>query len=64
MAKDDELPLVSKEYSSETLIEISSKGLGSLIVDKKKLIVFSTDGDLRRTLNNEKNPLEKRFRLL
>ena len=63
MAKGDELPLVSKENTlSETLIEIRSKGLGvSLVVDKKKLIGIFTDGDLRRTLNNEKNPLEKKI---
>ena len=63
MAKGDELPLVSKENSlSETLIEISLKGLGvALVVDKKNLIGIFTDGDLRRTLNNEKNPLEKKI---
>jgi len=44
------------------LIEISSKGLGvALVVDKKNLIGIFTDGDLRRTLNNEKNPLEKKI---
>ena len=62
MAKGDELPLVSKNTLSETLIEISSKGLGvALVVDKKKLIGIFTDGDLRRTLNNEKNPLERKI---
>ena len=63
MTKDDGLPLVSRENTlSETLIEISSKGLGvALIVDKKKLIGIFTDGDLRRTLNNVKNPLEKKI---
>ena len=63
MTKGDELPIVSKENTlSETLIEISSKGLGvALVVDKKKLIGIFTDGDLRRTLNNEKNPLERRI---
>ena len=66
MTKGDELPIVSKENTlSETLIEISSKGLGvALVVDKKKLIGIFTDGDLRRTLNNEKNHLERRISTL
>ena len=63
MTEGDKLPLVSKENTlSETLIEISSKGLGvALVVDKKKLKGIFTDGDLRRALNNEKNPLEKKI---
>ena len=45
---------------SEIIRKIRSKGLGvALVVDKKKLIGIFTDGDLRRTLNNEKNPLER-----
>ena len=63
MSKDHELPLVSKQNTlSETLIEISSKGLGvALVVDKNELIGIFTDGDLRRTLNSEKNPLERKI---
>ena len=61
MSKGEDLPIVRKETSlSETLIEISSKGLGvALVVNKNKLLGIFTDGDLRRTLNNEKDPLNK-----
>ena len=55
------MPIVSREMTlSETLIEISSKGLGvALVIDKKKLAGIFTDGDLRRTLNKVKDPLSK-----
>ena len=44
------------------MIEISSKGLGvALVVDKNELIGIFTDGDLRRTLNSENNPLERKI---
>tara|TARA_B100001564_G_scaffold264034_1_gene225600 strand:- start:224 stop:1192 length:969 start_codon:yes stop_codon:yes gene_type:complete len=61
MSKGKDLPVVSKEMTlSETLIEISSKGLGvALVIDKKKLAGIFTDGDLRRTLNKVKDPLSK-----
>ena len=61
MSKGKDLPIVSKEMTlSETLIEISSKGLGvALVIDKKKLAGIFTDGDLRRTLNKVKDPLNK-----
>jgi len=55
------LPVVSPEMSlSETLIKISSKGLGvALVIEKKRLLGVFTDGDLRRTLNKAKDPLNK-----
>jgi arabinose-5-phosphate isomerase len=61
MSKGKDLPIVSKEMTlSETLIEISSKGLGvALVIEKKKLAGIFTDGDLRRTLNKVKDPLNK-----
>ena len=61
MSKGKDLPVVSKEMTlSETLIEISSKGLGvALVIEKKKLAGIFTDGDLRRTLNKVKDPLSK-----
>lgn len=61
MSKGKDLPIVSREMTlSETLIEISSKGLGvALVIDKKKLAGIFTDGDLRRTLNKVKDPLSK-----
>ena len=61
MSKGKDLPIVSREMTlSETLIEISSKGLGvALVIDKKKLAGIFTDGDLRRTLNKVKEPLSK-----
>ena len=61
MSKGKDLPIVSKEMTlSETLIEISSKGLGvALVIEKKKLAGIFTDGDLRRTLNKVKDPLSK-----
>ena len=61
MKQGKELPLVSSDTTlSETLIEISTKGLGvALVVDKEKLKGIFTDGDLRRTLNEEEDPLRK-----
>ena len=61
MKQGKELPLVSSDTTlSETLIEISTKGLGvALVVDKEKLKGIFTDGDLRRTLNEEEDPLKK-----
>ena len=61
MAKGKGLPTVTlKTTLSKTLIEVSSKGLGVAIVIENNLLrgVF-TDGDLRRTLNEEVNPLDK-----
>ena len=61
MAKNKDLPVVSRGMTlSDTLIEISSKGLGvALVVEKKRLVGIFTDGDLRRTLNQVKDPLNK-----
>lgn len=61
MSKGEDLPVVSSGMKlSETLIEISSKGLGvALVIEKKKLLGVFTDGDLRRTLNKVKDPLNK-----
>ncbi len=63
MAKNKDLPVVSRDMTlSDTLIEISSKGLGvALVVEKKRLVGIFTDGDLRRTLNQVKDPLNKKI---
>ena len=63
MAKNKDLPVVSQDMTlSDTLIEISSKGLGAaLVVEKKRLVGIFTDGDLRRTLNQVKDPLNKKI---
>ena len=63
MAKDKDLPVVSRDMTlSDTLIEISSKGLGvALVVEEKRLVGIFTDGDLRRTLNQVKDPLNKKI---
>ena len=63
MAKGKGLPKVSPNTSlSKTLIEISSKGLGvSLVIKNKSLMGIFTDGDLRRTLNSESNPLDEKI---
>ena len=63
MAKNKDLPVVSRDMTlSDTLIEISSKGLGvALVVEKKRLVGIFTDGDLRRTLNQIKDPLNKKI---
>ena len=63
MAKNKDLPVVSRGTTlSDTLIEISSKGLGvALVVEKKRLVGIFTDGDLRRTLNQVKDPLNKKI---
>ena len=63
MAKNKDLPVVTRDMTlSDTLIEISSKGLGvALVVEKKRLVGIFTDGDLRRTLNQIKDPLNKKI---
>ena len=63
MAKNKDLPVVSRDMTlSDTLIEISSKGLGvAVVVEKKRLVGIFTDGDLRRTLNQVKDPLNKKI---
>ena len=63
MSKNKDLPVVSRRMTlSDTLIEISSKGLGvALVVEKKRLVGIFTDGDLRRTLNQVKDPLSKKI---
>ena len=63
MAKNKDLPVGSRDMTlSDTLIEISSKGLGvALVVEKKRLVGIFTDGDLRRTLNQVKDPLNKKI---
>ena len=64
MSRGEELPLVSQHAMlSEALIEISSKGLGvALVTNKNKLIGIFTDGDLRRTLNSEKDSLSSKIK--
>ena len=61
MTQGKDLPVVSGETTlSDTLIEISSKGLGvALVIENKTLKGIFTDGDLRRTLTKVKNPLHK-----
>jgi len=61
MAKGKGLPIVTlKTTLSKTLIEVSSKGLGvALVIENNLLRGIFTDGDLRRTLNEEVNPLDK-----
>ncbi len=63
MSKNNDLPVVSRSMTlSDTLIEISSKGLGvALVIEKKRLVGIFTDGDLRRTLNQVKDPLNKKI---
>ncbi|MDA8360666.1 MAG: KpsF/GutQ family sugar-phosphate isomerase [Gammaproteobacteria bacterium] len=54
MHTDDRIPLVGEKASlRETLIEMSSKGLGMTgVVDReRRLLGIFTDGDLRRALN-------------
>jgi len=61
MTKGKKLPIVSMRTTlSKALIEISQKGLGvALVIEKNNLKGIFTDGDLRRTLESEKDPLEK-----
>ena len=61
MTKGKKLPIVSMSTTlSKALIEISQKGLGvALVIEKNNLKGIFTDGDLRRTLESEKDPLEK-----
>ena len=60
MTKGKKLPVISMHTTlSKALIEISKKGLGvALVIEKHDLKGIFTDGDLRRTLENEKDPLE------
>ena len=61
MAKGKGLPIVDlKTTLSKCLIEVSSKGLGvALVIENNLLKGIFTDGDLRRTLNEELDPLGK-----
>ena len=61
MAKGKGLPIVTlKTNLSKTLIEVSSKGLGvALVIENNLLKGIFTDGDLRRTLNEEVDTLDK-----
>lgn len=55
MRKNDEIPCVNPETSiAKTLIEISEKRLGMTLVadENKTLLGIYTDGDLRRTIEN------------
>ena len=63
MSKNKGLTVVSRGMTlSDPLIEISSKGLGvALVVEKKRLVGIFTDGDLLRTLNQVKDPLNKKI---
>jgi len=65
MAKGKDLPKVSSKMTlSKTLIEISTKGLGvALVIEGDKLKGIFTDGDLRRTLNDEIDPINKSISL-
>ena len=65
MAKGKDLPKVSSKMTlSKTLIEISAKGLGvALVIEGDKLKGIFTDGDLRRTLNDEIDPINKSISL-
>ena len=60
MTKGKKLPVISMNTTlSKALIEISQKGLGvALVIEKNSLKGIFTDGDLRRTLENDKDPLE------
>ena len=60
MKKGKELPIVLPNDSlAETLIEISSKGLGvALVIERSDLKGIFTDGDLRRALNKKIDLLE------
>ncbi|MFC4702022.1 KpsF/GutQ family sugar-phosphate isomerase [Glaciecola siphonariae] len=57
MVTGSEIPLVNSDASlSETLLEMSSKGMGfAAIVEQNKVIGIYTDGDLRRTLDKQIN---------
>jgi len=58
MHKGDEIPLVnSHDTLSDTLLEMSKKGLGIAAIadDKHQLKGIFTDGDLRRTLEAQPN---------
>lgn len=65
MAKGKDLPKVSSKMTlSKTLIEISAKGLGvALVIEGDRLKGIFTDGDLRRTLNDEIDPINKSISL-
>ena len=61
MHAGDSFPKVSPDMSlSDTLLEISAKGLGiaAVIDEKEKLRGVFTDGDLRRCLNRKKETLK------
>ena len=56
MSKGDNLPTVSPHTKmSETIIEMTKKSLGCVVVidDKKEVLGIVTDGDLRRHMSNK-----------
>lgn len=60
MHRDDRLPLIDRSASlRQAIVVISNKGLGAgLICDSnQKLLGILTDGDLRRLLERNENPL-------
>jgi len=62
MKKGAELPIVTEQtLMKDTIIEISSKGLGvTLVVNQKGFLTgIVTDGDLRRAMVRDKEMLEK-----
>jgi arabinose-5-phosphate isomerase len=61
MHRNDRLPLVEQTATlRETIVVISKMGLGAgLVCDAgRQLLGIMTDGDLRRVLEKQKNPLE------
>lgn len=55
MHTGQQIPMVSADaLLSDALVEMSGKGLGmtAIVDDKKRVLGIYTDGDLRRTLNN------------
>lgn len=62
MKKNEELPLVTeRSLMKETILTISSKGLGVALVinDQDNLTGIITDGDLRRAMLKDENMLQK-----
>ena len=57
---DNKTPIVSRDATlKDALIEITEKKLGiTLVSEGEKIIGIFTDGDLRRCLNKEKDPLQ------
>lgn len=60
MRRDDQIPFIQSEQPlRQAIVEVSAKGVGAaLVVDSDRMLLgILTDGDIRRILEKQENPL-------